>query len=805
MDRQQQPSPTQQRSACSRFFNISELVLTLTSFLDRGSIANLCRTNHGLNNICTPFLYSNQDFFMVTAASTARILDTPEAISAFARNIQNVHQVISGPLFASFYYNCMLLAHTTAAAASQEDLEQDSSRRPLPTAAGVAVKAEGAAGVPPTAGDLRSTTMMPIGPMTNLVSFTYLAYIGKRSVNHPAFVSSARFPKARQTQIFWMLQQCPHLKNLTMDLLFSEEQELVPLAKVLPTLRSLKRLDFTVTMDHTKDLSQLVPTLVFSAPASVECLEMGLDDIDDFDYDQVSVIWDDEDPQEQDSSSSAAVHITEPLPKERTRPRDVWTGERRQERPLIHLRRLHIASFAQVSPVDMAAIFAHCPALIELHMPDLDEGADVRWVARCIAQSCPRISQVFQHGRVEDDQQLTLEIVRAVEEQKLEGLLFSSILGGDDLIPVVLQRHSTVLRELRLKDCIRLSSKSIQKVLSTGRGLEVFRIEPYRPALSCISLEDAVAEEWVCKGVKQLRLEIKIGAIIPPSPDAYYKRVEKEGPLVLTEAERTHFSLLETLYRQIGSLAELEHLDIRAVAECSEELAYRHSYHDVSFPGMLSLGDEKAGRPGYLDLFSGLKKLRSLNGSVRAKTDETRVTVGQRECEWLSVHWPLLEDLDLCSYQQRDDFLSDVHGRDERTCFRWLKERRPKLNLKGPGPHMSQFFSIPELTVKLGPFLWPSDVSRLIRTSRLMCDIFASVLFRQLCFSSFEFRMLGSVNGLKALYRVLAVAPLVHKDDIWDAQPSVALSGVLYSGGVLSQASSGGVFLPAVIPQHHVA
>ncbi|KAF9549197.1 hypothetical protein EC957_004497 [Mortierella hygrophila] len=405
---------------------------------------------------------------------------------------------------------------------------------------------------------------MPIGTMTNLVSFTYHAYLPVRSLNHPAFVFSARLPKTRQAQIFWILQQCPHLTSLTIDLLLSKEQELVSLAKALPTLRSLKRLDFTATTDLSKDWSQLVPTLVFSAPASTECLEIWLDDIYDSDFNDVSVIWDEQDPQEPDSSSAAGDRLDQ-LPEEMTRPRDAWTGELRRKQPLSHLHRLRIASFAQVSPTDMAAIFAHCPALVELHIPDLDEGADVRRVARCIAESCPRITQVFQHGEVGDDRQLTLEIVRAVEEQKLEVLLFSGFQGADDLIPVMLQRHSTVLRELRLKDCIQLSSKSIQKILCTGQGLEVLRIESIRPAMSFITLEDAVAVEWVSKNVKQLRLEFKIGATIPPSPDAYYKRLGKEVPLVLTEDERAQFSLLETLYRRIGALVELEHLDMRAV------------------------------------------------------------------------------------------------------------------------------------------------------------------------------------------------------------------------------------------------
>lgn len=681
MDHQQPPAPTTQlQSACKRFFNIAELVLALTPHLDRNAIAKLCQINRRMYTICIPNLYAVQDFFMGTAPSTARILNTPEATSAFARNIQNVHRVTSGPLFASFYYNCLLLASTPS-----QDLEQVSSGQLLTGEAGA--RKEGWVS-PPSAADPRTAKMIPIGPMTNLVSFTYHAYFPTRSLTHSAFVPSTQYPKTRQAQIFWILQQCPHLTSLKMDLLFAEEQELVVLARTLPTLCGLKKLDFTITADLSKDWSQLVPTLVFSAPASLEWFDIGLEDLDEFYYDQVSVKWSDQEDQEkQEDSSAAALYGTE-LPKV-IRPRDIWTSERRQELPLMHLRQLHIASFAQVSPTDMAAIFAHCPALVELHLPDLENGSDVRMIAGYVGESCPRISQVFQHGRDGDDQQLTLEIVRALEEQTLQVMSFSGLQGGDGLISEMLQRHSTVLRELRLADYIRLSSKSIQKILSTGRGLEVLRLEPYRPELSCITLEDAAEVEWVCKEVKHLRLEFKIGATIPPSPDAYYKRVERgEVPLVLTKDERAHFSLLETLYRQVGALVKLEHLDMRAVAECSGDDVHRYAYGDVSFPGMLSLGDEISGRPGYLDLFGGLKMLRSLNGSVRANTDETRVTVGQQECEWLSVHWPLLEDLDFCSYRLRDDILLDVYGKDERTCFRWLKECHPKLNLKGLGPHM---------------------------------------------------------------------------------------------------------------------
>lgn len=58
---------------------------------------------------------------------------------------------------------------------------------------------------------------------------------------------------------------------------------------------------------------------------------------------------------------------------------------------------------------------------------------------------------------------------------------------------------------------------------------------------------------------------------------------------------------------------------------------------------MLSLGDERTGRPGYLHHLAGLAKLRIFNGSVSAATDETKVTVRLEEAEWMRKHWPTLD------------------------------------------------------------------------------------------------------------------------------------------------------------------
>ncbi|KAG0371705.1 hypothetical protein BGX24_001301 [Mortierella sp. AD032] len=504
-------------SASSRCFSITELVFDVTTFLERGAIAQFSQVNRNLNSICAPLLYSNQDFFMATSVNTIRILDSLESMSAFARNI-HMEQGTARPLLEEVFGASSLVA------------------------------------------DPQTRTMIPVGPMTNLTTFTYYAYYSKRFLKHHAFVHSTQYPRIRQAQLFWTLQQLLHLTNLTMDMLVNDEQDIISLVMALPELRSLKRLDFTITRDPAEDWSQMIPAIVFSLPASIECFEIGLQEIEDFNYDQIEHFWPDQ-SEEEDSATDATEFANSRMRRKKRRLRDAWSSQ--DQPPLEHLRQLHIASLAQVSFDDISAIFGRCPALVELHIPDLDYGADLASrVAKCIGKSCPRITHMYQHGGEGDDHGLTLAIMNALQEQLLELFRFSGLCGSDDLLAATLTRHLTVLRDLQLTDSVWLSSKSIQKILSTGHALEVLRIEPYRHDRACLTLEDAIAVEWVCKGIKHLQLALLTGAMILPAEDVYYKR---PAPIVLTKEERKRFVKLEALYRRIGSLVELVHLKLSTI------------------------------------------------------------------------------------------------------------------------------------------------------------------------------------------------------------------------------------------------
>ncbi|KAF9095160.1 hypothetical protein BGX23_000936 [Mortierella sp. AD031] len=664
MDRPATPS-----SACSRFFNITELVLVLARLLDKNELAKLVKTNRRINTICTSLLYAKQDFFMVTSVSTSRILDTLEAMSAFSRNIHGVERVVTGPLFASFYYHCLL--------AYYEQLEQSGQQTlltppPLPPSGSHPV-------------DTRTVTMVPVGPMTNLKSFTYEDYYAPRYLRHHAFVASSQYPRARQGQLYWMLPQFPNLSVLRMELWMNDQQDFQMLAKALPHLRALKKLNLRITRDpNVHRWSQLIPALFLNCPPSIEDLEFYFLDLEDADFDQLPNLWGDQD---------------ETQAQTQAQDQDGWSMERMRrsiQEPLHNLRSLDLSDVSQLSFDDLVSIFDRAPAVTELHIPNLGTHIDITRMAQSISESCPRIKRVYQHGRLDEDQEFALEVVHALPEQQLEFLSYADLRWCADVVAVV-QRHSTTLRELRLVSCLGVRSKAIQTILCTGHVLEVLWIEPYQLANSAITLDDAIAAEWACTRMQQLQIAVSNVPIVAAdnnNEEPYYKR---PAPIVLTGYERNKFSQLELFYRQIGRLTEMVHLKLMAVpvpVDCEEvDSAWRTgAYSDVWFPSMLSLGDEATGRPGYLSLFGGLKKMRSFNGSVRAKTPETRVTIGQNEAEWIIASWPKLEVIDFCSSRPRDDDQQPGGSKDSRTCFEWLVEQRSYLNLFGVDP---AFFSQP--------------------------------------------------------------------------------------------------------------
>ncbi|KAF9091728.1 hypothetical protein BGX23_004877 [Mortierella sp. AD031] len=121
---------------------------------------------------------------------------------------------------------------------------------------------------------------------------------------------------------------------------------------------------------------------------------------------------------------------------------------------------------------------------------------------------------------------------------------------------------------------------------------------------------------------------------------------ECDPPNFITTNKEQQFELLEMFYRQIGSLTELTYLDLRMEWKLSDDsvvwpcaLAFKKTW----FPALMTLGDAKTDRPGYLHLLEELGKLRELRGSFYVDTDEAKATMGEQEAAWVGLNWPCLK------------------------------------------------------------------------------------------------------------------------------------------------------------------
>jgi hypothetical protein len=130
--------------------------------------------------------------------------------------------------------------------------------------------------------------------------------------------------------------------------------------------------------------------------------------------------------------------------------------------------------------------------------------------------------------------------------------------------------------------------------------------------------------------IKHLNLLVRINEL----------RIKPGSELTPTTKTR-YFEPLDQFYRQVVRLMGLQHLDLRMdmMSPSNERQEDIPTYAEVSIPGLINVG---MGRPGYLELLSGLSKLKQPCGSVLADTYETRLRVGAVEASSMRDHWPKL-------------------------------------------------------------------------------------------------------------------------------------------------------------------
>lgn len=319
----------------------------------------------------------------------------------------------------------------------------------------------------------------------------------------------------------------------------------------------------------------------------------------------------------------------------------------RRASPLVHLSYLKPWDLMSDTTLDdIRAFFSCCPNIDQLEMPQVQKREDEDAVPRVIVEACPKITALsyYDHGLGgdddDDDQTIMFRILDHMPEQQARKITYASIayLLDPSLATRAFQRHSDSLQSLNLSDAFNLPSKTLKAIFHECRGLEELYVHSnYRIKDCYIDLKDAVTGEWVCSKIRHLEMTIGLEELTAgPGDLSYYDR---DSPLVLSVQETEQFDMLDEVYRRLGALRELEHVDVRARVP-------GYDWGEVALPAMLSLGDPASNRPGYLDLLKGWTKLQWLQGSVRANTDETVMTMGERELLWIERHWLSLRGAD---------------------------------------------------------------------------------------------------------------------------------------------------------------
>lgn len=349
--------------------------------------------------------------------------------------------------------------------------------------------------------------------------------------------------------------------------------------------------------------------------------------------------------------------------------------------PLENLKELSLtfSTRPEMTADEYVALFEDCPGIESLVVPWSSAQLEPTFLGRFIGQYCPKLRNVRPSG-IRGDTVLSATILTSMTPHTLRTLRGHAVNLSRATLSAIIYRHSSNLRKILLSEYMPMTSALIQKILVQCPELEELSLYDHNTSVQPLTLADATAEPWASNKIKKLQLRIAI-------PDLFYLRQKKQRPyfdrlaaagttgkqqsLVWTDAEQGQLALLERLYSQIGKQTGLEVLDLVAVpGPTSVKGGAGQSFKFDVFPLMLSLGDSEAGYPGYLDLLRGLKRLRKLIGSFGMFSQDSVLTVGEKEVEWMARHWVSLQEAHF--YTRRVT---------PRGCFLKLQERLPGVKI----------------------------------------------------------------------------------------------------------------------------
>ncbi|KAF9910314.1 hypothetical protein EC991_006813 [Linnemannia zychae] len=621
-----------------------ELVFIVVSYLDKQDNSRLMKTSRLLHCAFRPYLFTQLD--LRYRYQHTNLLSSVEAVKLFSKSVQDVRELRMTWLELAFYHNCLLSAKPPKNPLSDSWEYPESPRwvSPLESA--------------------RLPQLINIQPMVFLTRFHISLHQHSKFVMCPYALTTGLRPLAALTQVCWILRLNPGLQDVGIHhLTVNERHEAALLALSLQDLTRLKWLDLSVYVG--KNTTITAELIVFSClPPSIQIfkiissLQNPQDNSTVFNIDtgreESHETWWNSDASDLDNIRKVEDIINNPAPASFDKLEILYMWDTWDD---------------VFTPEIVCDVFRRCPSIRSLRLPLLPDGVDAYSIVQTIATTCPNIRHLLfdsldyeaQVPEDEDDEPpeanswLPFDLLKALPAQQMEWFHCSSSVFELDEQEAwsAFQRHSTTLTSLVLEECSGLSSEALQVILTTCGSLLTLEVthfeendEFYQSQLLGLQVFHAIEYQWACTKLRSLAISI---VILPELRDLnrygpYYSRYP---PVVLSEQEVLLFSQLERLYKQIGKLTELEELNLHTMwgSETDRLTPNRPIRTFGRFPLMLSLGgwNGDTQKLGYLHHLQGLKRLKTLRGSVYADTGETSVTMGSDEADWMLKNWPSLQ------------------------------------------------------------------------------------------------------------------------------------------------------------------
>ncbi|KAK3837743.1 MAG: hypothetical protein JOS17DRAFT_786851 [Linnemannia elongata] len=280
-------------------------------------------------------------------------------------------------------------------------------------------------------------------------------------MRHHTYMPSSRYPRIRQAQLYWFLQQCaPSLTDLSLEVMFLDDADegrdegVEMLVQTLRRIKRLRKVEICVLLTDDDAWPRVMETLFFGGCCCVEGDDGALPALEEVrirkggyaevGYDRVPLNWSEPEPDEwveemvkevvEEMVKDGVEEEEEEEEGEEVVEKEKATPERKRiENPLSQLRSLDIYRLETSSLETIRSIFRACPDLQELYIPKLCRDIAGRELVEFIVESCPRLNQLrlssdsevdsvdndWSVPKAGEERDLTLQLMHALSEHSL--------------------------------------------------------------------------------------------------------------------------------------------------------------------------------------------------------------------------------------------------------------------------------------------------------------------------------------------------------------------------------------------------